>query len=118
MLNLIKNQRPDFDKILFILQRFIPIKISIVFNERQKVVIENLKNQKAFIDYSQTNDGFYESLKDYNPAKKMGVLIVFDGMRADMKSNQTWRPIVTEVFLRGKKLDISLAFITMLFQSA
>ena len=48
----------------------------------------------------------------------MGVLIVFDGMTADMESNQTWSPIVTEVFLRGKKLDISLALITMLFQRA
>ena len=39
-------------------------------NGKEKLEIENLKNPKAFIDYSQTIDNVYENLEDYNPAKK------------------------------------------------
>ena len=81
-------------------------------NGREKVVIENLKNQKAFIDYSQTIDDVYENLEDYNPIRKRRVLIVSDDMMADMVSNKKSSPIVTELFLRGTKLNISLVFIS------
>ena len=37
---------------------------------REKLGIENLKNPKPLIDYSQTIDGVYENLEDYNPKKK------------------------------------------------
>ena len=80
-------------------------------NERKKVGIENLKNSKTFIDYSQTIDDVYENLEDYNPTKKRRVLIVFDDMIADMKSNKK-SPKVTELFLGERKLNISLVFIS------
>ena len=51
------------------------------------VGIEILKNLKTFIDYSQTIDGVYENLEDYNSTKERRVLIVFDDMLADMESN-------------------------------
>ena len=70
------------------------------------------KNPKAFIDYSQTIDNIYENLEDYNPTKKRRVLIVFHDMIADMKSNKKLSPIVTELSLRGRKLNISLVFIS------
>ena len=82
---------------------------------REKVGIENLKNLKAFIDYSQTIDDVYENLEDYNPTKKRRVLIVFDDMIADMESNKKLSPIVTELFLRGRKLNISLVFISQFY---
>ena len=81
-------------------------------NGREKVVIGNLKNQKAFIDYSQTIDDVYENLEDYNPIRKRRVLIVSDDMMADMVSNKKSSPIVTELFLRGTKLNISLVVIS------
>ena len=49
---------------------------------------------------------------DYNPIKKRRVLIVFDDMIADMESNKKFSLIVTELFLRGRKLNISHAFIS------
>ena len=49
--------------------------------------MENLKNPKAFTDYSQTIDNVFENLEDYNPTKKRKVLIVFDDLVADMKYN-------------------------------
>ena len=44
--------------------------------------------------------------------KKRKVLIVFDDMEADMMNNRKLNPIVTELFIRGKKLNISIVFIT------
>ena len=38
--------------------------------------------------------------------------MVFDDMIADMLSNKKLNPIVTELFIRGRKLNISLVFIT------
>ena len=51
----------------------------LLINEREKVAIKELKNPKAFINYSQTADDVYEDLKDYNPIKKRKLLIVFEG---------------------------------------
>ena len=54
----------------------------------------------------------HKNIKDYNPNKKRKILIVFDDMIADMLSNKKLNPIVTELFIRGRKLNISLVFIT------
>ena len=48
----------------------------------------------------------------YNLNKKRKILIAFDYMIADMLSNKRLSPIVTELFIKGRKLNISLAFIT------
>ena len=54
----------------------------------------------------------YKSIEEYNPGKKQKVLIVFDDMIADIISNKKLQPVVTELFFRGKKLNISLMFVT------
>ena len=107
LLNLIKQQ-PDIDKIYLYIKDLFESKYQFLINGREKVWIENLKNPKAFFDYSQTIDDVYENLEEYNPTKKRRVLIVFDNMIADMKSNKKLSPKVTELFLRGKNLNISL----------
>ena len=81
-------------------------------NEREKVGIEILKYPKAFTDYSQTIDDVYENLEDYNPTKKRRVNIVLDDMIANMESYQKLSPFVTKLFLRGRKLNILLVFIS------
>ena len=50
----------------------------------------------------------YKNIEDYNRNKKRKILIVFDDMIADMFSN----PTVTELFIRGRKLNSSLMFVT------
>ena len=87
-------------------------KYQLLINGREEVGIENLKNPKAFIDYSQTIDDVYDNLEEYNPSKQRRVLIVFDDMIADMESKKKINPIVTELFLIGRKLNISLVFIS------
>ena len=59
-----------------------------------------------------TNDDDYEKLEDYNPTRKRKTLTVFDDMIADIKSNKKLSLIVTELFLREKKLNITLVFIS------
>ena len=54
----------------------------------------------------------YKNIKDYNPTKKRKVLIVFDDMIADMINNNKLNPIVTKLFIRGRKLNIFIVFIT------
>ena len=50
----------------------------------------------------------HKNIEDYNPIKKRKILIVFDDMIADMINNNKLNPIVTELFIRGRKLNISL----------
>ena len=54
----------------------------------------------------------HQNIDNYNPRKKRKVLIVFDDMIADMINNNKLNPIVTELFIRGRKLNISIVFIT------
>ena len=98
LLNLIKYQRPDIDKIYLYVKDPSESKYQLIINGKEKVGIENLKNPKAFIDYSQTIDSVYENLEDYNPRKKKSVLIVFDYMIADMNLIKKLSPLVTELF--------------------
>ena len=54
----------------------------------------------------------YKNIEEYNPNKKRTISTVFDDMIADMLSNKKLNPIVTELFIRRRKLNISLVFIT------
>ena len=76
LLNLIKNQRPDIDKIYLYVKDTLESKYQLLINGREKVGINKLKNPKAFIDYSQTIDDVCENLEYCNPTKKRRVLIV------------------------------------------
>ena len=54
----------------------------------------------------------YKNINYYNPDKENKILIVFDDMIADMVYNKKLYSIVTELFIRGTKLNIFLVFIT------
>ena len=54
----------------------------------------------------------YENIEEYNLCKKRKVLIVFDNMIADMINNKKLNPVVTELFISGRKLNISIVFTT------
>ena len=54
----------------------------------------------------------YKNIYQYNLGKKRKVLILFDDMIADMINNKKLNSVVTELFIRGRKLYISLAFVT------
>ena len=54
----------------------------------------------------------YKNIEEYNLGKERKMLIVFDYMIADMINNKKLNPVATEVFIRGRKINISLVFIT------
>ena len=54
----------------------------------------------------------YKNIEEYNLGKKRKVLIVFDDIIADMINNKKLNPIVTELFIRDRKINISIAFVT------
>ena len=54
----------------------------------------------------------YKNIEDYNPGKKRKILIVFDDMIVDMINNKKCNPVVTELFVRGRKINISIVFVT------
>ena len=112
LLNLIKHQRPNIDKIYLYIKEPFESKYQLLINERKKVAIKKLNNEKAFIDYPQTIDDVYENLKDYNPTKR--VLKIFDNRKADMEAYKKFKksPIVTELILRERKLNILLVLIS------
>ena len=64
------------------------------------------------MEYSNDMSDVYKNIEDYNPDNKRKVLIVFDDMMADMINNKKLNPIVTELFITGRKLNIFIAFIT------
>ena len=77
-----------------------------------KVGLGHFNDPKPFMEYSNDMQDVYKNIEDYNPNKKRRVLIVSDDMIADMINNKRLNPIVTELFIRGRKLGISIAFIT------
>ena len=57
-------------------------------------------------------DDIYKNIEEYNPNQRRKILIVFGNMIADMFSNKKLNPIETELFIKGRKLNISLLIIT------
>ena len=53
-------------------------------------------------------DDIYKNIEEYNPNKKQKILTVFDDITADTLSHKKLNPIVTELFIRGRKLNICL----------
>ena len=53
-----------------------------------------------------------KNIEDYNLGKKRKIIIAFDGMIADMINNKKLNPVVTELFIRGRKINISIVFIS------
>ena len=58
-------------------------------------------------------DTIYKNIGEYNLDKKQKILIIFGDMIVDMLSNKKLNSIVTELFIRGRKLNISLVFIPL-----
>ena len=111
LLNLINNQ-PDIDKIYSYEKDPYEAKYQYLINKHEKVGLNHFNDPKAFMEYSNDMQDLYKNIEEYNPIKKRKVLIVFDDMIADMINNNKLNPTVTELFIRGRKLNISIVFIT------
>ena len=111
LLNLISEQN-DTDKIYLYTKDLSERKYEYLIKKRENAGIKHLNNPKAFIEGSNTMNDVYENINDYNPIRKIKVLIVFDDMIVDNKGNKNLQAIIEELFIRCRELNISLAFIT------
>ena len=109
-MNLINNH-PDIDKIYLYEKDPYEIKYQYLINKREKVRLDHFNDPKVFMEYSNDMQDVYKNIEEYNPIKKRKVLIDFDDMIADMINNDKLNPVVTELFIRGRKLNISIVFI-------
>ena len=112
LLNLI-NSQPDIDKIYLYAKDPYEKKYQYLINKRENVGLNHFNDPKAFMEYSNDMQDVFKNIEDYNSIKKRKVLIIFDDMIADMiNNNNKLNPIVTELFIRGRKLNIFVVFIT------
>ena len=111
LLNLINNQ-PDIDKIYLYAKDPYQKKNQFLIKERESTELKHFNDPKAFIEYSNDMQDVYKNIDEYNVDKERKILIFFDDMIADMINNKKLNSIVTELFIRGRELNVSLAFIT------
>ena len=117
LLNLI-NEQNDIDKIYLYARDLNEPKYEYLIKSREDAGIKHLKNPNAFIECSNTMDDVYENIDDYNPNRKRKILIVFDDMIADIMTNKKFQAIIKELFIRCRKLNTLLVFITQYYFSA
>ena len=85
--------------------------INIQLTNVKKVGLNRFNDPKPFIKYSNDMKDVYKNIDEYNTDKERKILIVFD-MIADTINDKKLNSVVTELFIIGRKLHISLAFIT------
>ena len=98
LLNLINNQ-PDIDKIYLYAKDPYDIKYQNLIRKREKVGPDHLEDPKAFMEYSNDIHDVYKNIEDYT-------------LNIDMINNKRLDSIVTEMFIRDRKPNISIVFIT------
>ena len=111
LLNL-KENLPDIDEIHLYAKDPYEAKYQYLIEIREKVGIDHHIDPRDYIEYSNDMHDVYKNIDEHNPDKESKILIVFDDMIADMIYKKKLNLIVSELFLRGRKLNISLVFIT------
>ena len=115
-LNLIK-EKDYIGKIYLYSKDLIELKYEFLIKWCKNVGPEYLNDPNAFIESSNIMDGVYENIDYYNPNRKRKILIVFDGMIADIMAYKKFQAIIKKLFIRYRKLNISLMFITQSYFS-
>ena len=110
-MNLIEDQA-DINKIYLHAKDPYEAKYQYLINKIERVGINHFNDPKVFIEYSNDMRDVYKNVNYYNLDKENKILMVFDDMITDMINNKKLKSIVTELFIRERKLNISPVFIT------
>ena len=116
LLNLI-NEQKDIDKIYLYAKDLNESKYELLIKNRENLGIKHVNDSNAFIECSNTMEEVYENIGNYNPNRKRKILIVFDDMIADIMTNKKFQSLIKELFIRCRKINISLVFITQSYFS-
>ena len=117
LLNLIEDQ-PDIDKTYLHVKDPYEDKYQFLINKTESIRLKHFNDPKAFIEYSNDMYDVYNNIDHYNPDKENKILIAFDDMIADMINSKKLNLVVTELFIRGRKQNISLVLITQSYFKA
>ena len=114
LLHLIQNlnKTTPVDKIYLYVKDLSEPKYEFLINDRKNTGIKHFNNPTAFIEYSNDMNDVFTNIDDYNKQRKRKVLIIFDDMIADIMSSKNFKAIIKELFIRCRKLNISIVFIT------
>ena len=114
LLNLIQNsnETTPVDKIYLYAKDLSESKYEFLIDNRKNAGITHFNDSTAFIEYSNDMDYVFTNIDDYNKKRKRKVLIVFDDMIADIMSSKKFKAIVKKLFVRCRKLNISIVSIT------
>ena len=88
-----------------------------MIKNRKNVGTKHLNDPNPFTECSNTMDDVYENIDDYNLSRRGKILIVFDDMIADIMGNKKFQAIIKKLFIRCRKLNVSLVFITQSYIS-
>ena len=111
LLHLIDKFHPN-DKIYLYAKDSDEDKYQYLINKREQAGIKNLNDPHAFIEYSNDMNDVLEDINNYNKNRDKKVLIIFDDMITDIMRSKKFEAIVKELFIRCRKLNISIVFIT------
>ena len=111
-----KQSQPQNDKIYLYAKDLSEPKYEFLIKKRENAGTKHLNDPNAFIECSNTMDDVYGDIIDYNPNRKRKISIVSDDMIADM-SNKKFQAIIKELFIKCRKLNISLVIITQSYFS-
>ena len=111
ILNLI-NDHPDIDKRYLYAKDPYETKYRFLINKRESTGLKYFNDPKTFIEYSNDMQDVHKNINENNEDKERKILIVFNDMIVDMINNKKLNSIATKLFIRGRKLNISLLFIT------
>ena len=87
-------------------------KYQLLINKREQASIKNLNDPSALIEYSNTMDDILDNIEDSNKKRKRKILIVFDDMILHIMSDKKAQQVLKDLFIRCRKLNISLCFLT------
>ena len=116
---IIKQENRDvIDKIYLYVRDLNEPKYQLLIKKCEDAGIKHVNNPNESIVSSNTMDDVYEDIDNYNPKSDKKVLIVFDDMIAHIMTNTRFQAIIKELFIRCRKLNISLVFIIQSYFSA
>ena len=108
LLNKIQTENNITNKIYLYAKDLEEPKYQLLIKTREQAGIKNLQDKNAFIEYSNSMVDIYDDINDFNEKRKRKVLIVFDNMISHVMSNEKVQQVLKELFIRCRKLNISL----------
>ena len=115
--NSIQRDNNITDKIYLYAKDLEEPKYKLLIDKTEKTGIAFNNDANAFIEYSNSMNDILSDIEDYNQKRKGKVLIVFDDMISYIMSDKKAQQILNDLFIRCRKLNISLRFLTVLFFS-